>query len=167
MLLLSFNFYRTKKLFWDFRIPTQIKHNLVFLKYNTPSSSSSTELQSLESQNDSLTVPPPPPLEKQTSGSGNTLITPLYSSGTFGGGGIGKPLVLVPAQSTYPLTAKLRDDLLNKVKIQQHHQQQQQSDSSSQSLPPTLSLTTSTIVCDPKDDGVVLLSSEQQSDSGR
>lgn len=107
---------------------------------------------------------PPPILDRQTSGSVNIPIAPAYSSGTFGGGGIGEPLLLIPAISTYPLTAKLRDDLLNKVKIQQQTQQQQaqsqQSENSSLLVPSLASIPSSSIVCDPKDAGVVLLSEQ-------
>ena len=60
----------------------------------------------------------PPTLERRSS-SIVTPSAPYYASGTFGGGGIGKPLLLIPAISTYPLTASLRDELLNRVKLEQ------------------------------------------------
>lgn len=159
--------FRAKKLFWDYRIATLIKNHPLFLKYSNSDTQqqqpSSTSTSTVESSSIPPLPPLPPVLERQSS-SGNVIHTstaPVYSSGTFGGGGIGEPLALIPAISTYPLTAKLRDDLLSKVKTQQ--QQQQSSESGSQTVPvmsSTPSMTTSMIGTDPKDAGVVLLSEQ-------
>ncbi len=111
---------RMKKLFWDLRIATSLKMHPIFLQYSR-SNLDPPLFPSLEPE--SVLPPPPtasPSLERRaSSGSLNIPTTPYYASGTFGGGGIGQPLLLIPAISTYPLTAKLRDDLLSAIKAQQ------------------------------------------------
>lgn len=111
-----------------------------------PSSSTAADL-GLEKD----TLPPQvPSLERRTSSSIiNTPSAPYYPSGTFGGGGIGKPLLLIPAISTYPLTASLRDDLLSLVKSEQ------QSDLQTPSAAEFGKCEFSGELSDPKDAGVL------------
>jgi hypothetical protein len=127
------NFLRSKKLFWDLKIATGLKSHPLSLSKSLPSSrpSNLSLLSSSASASaEDLPTVAAPALERRSSNSAVvTPSAPYYASGTFGGGGIGKPLLLIPAISTYPLTAALRDELLNRVKLEQQQQQaQQQSD---------------------------------------
>jgi hypothetical protein len=115
------NFLRVKKLFWDLRIAVGIKSHPLFSRLSNPSAAAAAAATVAVTEDAPL--PSVPTLERRSSGSILTPSAPYYASGTFGGGGIGKPLLLIPAISTYPLTAALRDELLNRVKLEQQQQQ--------------------------------------------
>jgi hypothetical protein len=94
-----------------------------------------------------------------------------YPSGTFGGGGIGKPLLLIPAISTYPLTAALRDDLLSRVKMEQQSsagddEDQSQGTGSGAGKSPDEEELCSCECCDPKDAGALLSTATSNNKKG-